>query len=58
MDALAREHLTQVEAKQQELVRLADELRSMIDACHNNTRETCSILRALSSDANPSVMVS
>ncbi|HET8555223.1 MAG TPA: heavy metal-responsive transcriptional regulator [Rhodanobacteraceae bacterium] len=56
VDALAREHLAQVEAKQRELTRLADELRCMIDACHNNTRETCSILSTLSSHANPSVV--
>lgn len=58
VDALAREHLAQVEAKQQELARLADELRGMVEACHNNTRETCSILRALSSNANSSAIVS
>jgi MerR family mercuric resistance operon transcriptional regulator len=45
--ALAREHLAQVEAKQQELARLASELRGMIETCHNDTRETCTILQSL-----------
>jgi MerR family mercuric resistance operon transcriptional regulator len=48
VDALARNHLAQVQAKQQELAALAKELHRMIDTCHKDTRETCTILRGLS----------
>lgn len=51
VDALARDHLAQVEAKQRELAVLATELRRMIDTCHKDTRETCTILRSLSSQS-------
>jgi MerR family mercuric resistance operon transcriptional regulator len=47
VDALARAHLRQVEAKQRELAALAGELRAMIESCRRDTRATCTILRAL-----------
>lgn len=49
VDALARNHLVQIEAKQRELAALAEELRRMIDSCHKDTRGTCTILRELAS---------
>lgn len=48
VDAVARNHLAQVEAKQRELAVLATELRRMIDSCHLDTRATCTILQSLS----------
>jgi len=48
VDRITRDHLAQVEAKQQELAMLATELRSMIEACHKDTRAKCTILKALS----------
>jgi len=51
VDALARNHLAQIEAKQRELAALAKELRRMIDTCHKDTRGTCTILRGLTTHA-------
>jgi DNA-binding transcriptional MerR regulator len=47
IDAIARQHLADIEAKQRELAALADELRGMIDGCAKDTRATCAILRSL-----------
>lgn len=50
VDALARAHLAQVEAKLAQLMSLRNELRQVIDACRGGVRiADCRILGALSS---------
>lgn len=48
VDAMARQHLAQVEEKQRELGALASELQAMIGACDQGSRAQCTILRSLS----------
>ena len=47
VDALARQHLEDIQGKQRALARLSRELRQLIDTCARGQRGTCEILAAL-----------
>jgi MerR family mercuric resistance operon transcriptional regulator len=47
VDALARQHLEDIQSKQRALARLSRELKQLIDACARGQRGTCEILAAL-----------
>ena len=47
VDALARQHLEDIQGKQRALARLSRELKQLIDTCSRGRRGTCEILAAL-----------
>jgi MerR family mercuric resistance operon transcriptional regulator len=47
VDALARQHLEDIQGKQRALARLSRELKLLIDTCARGQRGTCEILDAL-----------
>ncbi|CAN4279286.1 MAG: helix-turn-helix domain-containing protein [Propionivibrio sp.] len=47
VDRLARTHLTDIRARQEDLRRMADELERVIISCHGGQRAECTILSTL-----------
>jgi MerR family mercuric resistance operon transcriptional regulator len=47
VDALARQHLEDIQRKQRALARLSREIKRLIDTCARGQRGTCEILAAL-----------
>ena len=47
VDALARQHLEEIQSKQRALARLSREIKQLIDTCARGQRGTCEILAAL-----------
>ena len=50
MDAIARQHLTDVERRIADLQKLAAELHHVIGQCHGGTISECRIIEALAPD--------
>lgn len=53
VDALARHHLAEIQARQKELRRMARELERTIAGCAGGRREVCAILGALHEAPSP-----
>jgi Cu(I)-responsive transcriptional regulator len=51
VDAIARQHLEEVDRKIADLIALRRELASMVDQCHSGTVAECRIIEALSPHA-------
>jgi MerR family mercuric resistance operon transcriptional regulator len=51
VDALARQHLEDIQSKQRALARLSREIKQLIDTCARGQRGTCEILASLQGPA-------
>ena len=51
VDDLAKKHLLEVRARQQELARMAEALEGLIESCAGRTADCCTIIGALRGEA-------